>query len=145
MRPTPVLTTVVVAFLAGCGGGQAAAPTPQPTSSAVPELARAPKRNGEIVIRGDLTPASHGRYEFSGDYTVRFEQYAPEDPNTDFRSATTFVTTLDREKEIAAKSSIPLFKAAARTQTRRVRIRGRYYVDAAFGDYPYVIRFTPRG
>jgi hypothetical protein len=145
MRPARVLMTVVVAFVAGCGGGQAAAPTPQPTSSAVPELARTPKRRGEIVIRGELTPASHGPYAFSGDYTVRFEQYAPEDPNTDFRSVTAFVTTLDREKEIAADSSIPLFKAAARTQTRRIRINGRYYVDASFGDYPYVIRFTPRG
>jgi hypothetical protein len=104
-----------------------------------------PKHVGEIVIRGDLTPDSHGPYDFNGDYTVRFEQYAPEDPNIDFTSATTFVTILDREKEIAADSSISLFKAAARRQTRRVRIHGRYYVDATFGDYPYVIRFTPRG
>jgi hypothetical protein len=67
------------------------------------------------------------------------------DPHTDLTSATSFVTTLDREKEIAADSSIPLFKAAKRTQSRRLRINGRYYVDATFGDYPYVIRFTPRG
>jgi hypothetical protein len=145
VRLTRVFATVAAVVVTGCGGGQAAAPTPQPTSSAVPELARAPKRDGEIVIRGDLTPDSHGPYDFSGDYTVRFEQYAPEDPNTDFASMTTFVTTLDREKEIAAESSIPLFKAAARARTRRIRITGRYYVDASFGDYPYVIRFTPRG
>jgi hypothetical protein len=137
-----VAFAIVVVLLTGCG--QTAAPTPQPTSSAVPALARVPKQDGEIIIRGDLTPDSHGPYDFSGEYTVRFEQYAPEDPNTDFTSATTFVTTLDREKEIAADNSIPLFKAAKRTQSRRVRINGRYYVDATFGDYPYVIRFTPR-
>ena len=37
-----------------------------------------------------------------------------------------------------------LFKAAVGTQTRRLRINGRFYVDVSFGDYPYVIRFTPR-
>jgi hypothetical protein len=140
-----VFAIVGAVCVTGCGGGQTAAPAPQPTSSAVPELARVPKQDGEIVVRGDLTPDSHGPYDFRGDYTVRFEQYAPEDPNLDFTSATTFVTTLDREKEIAADSSIPLFKAAKRAQSRRVRINGRYYVDATFGDYPYVIRFTPRG
>jgi hypothetical protein len=131
--------TAVVA----CGGG-APAPAPEPTSTAVPALARAPKHAGEILIRGDVSPASHGPYDLRGVYTVRFQQYAPEDPKTDFTNATSFVAALDRRPEITGRDSVALFKASRRTQTRRLRIDGRFYVDVSFGDYPYVIRITPR-
>jgi hypothetical protein len=35
-------------------------------------------------------------------------------------------------------------QAATRKGQRELTIRGRYYVDISFGDYPYVMRFTPR-
>ena len=50
-------------------------------------------------MRGDLSPASHGPYAFDGRYVVRFEQFAPEDPNVDFTAQTAFVATLDRRAE----------------------------------------------
>ena len=96
-------------------GGCAAAeppPAPTPTATRAPELARAPKAAGEIVVTGDASPASHGPYEFKGAYTVRFEQYAPEDPKLDFSAQTAFVAALDREAEITGGDSIELFEEA---------------------------------
>jgi len=142
LRVTLPLASAFV--LAACGGGTTTPPPPIPTTSVQPALATAPKARGEIVITGDASPASHGPYRFDGDYTVRFEQIAPEDPNLDFTTATSFVVSLDRRAEIADGASIALFDAARAKQTRKLRIDGRFYVDVSFGDYPYVIRFTPR-
>ena len=94
-------------------------------------------------MTGEASPASHGPFRFDGEYTVRFEQHAPEDPDLDFGAATSFVAALDREAEITGGDSIPLFEAARARQTRKLKIDGRYFVDVSFGDFPYVIRFTP--
>ncbi len=94
------------------------------------------------MVSGEASPASHGPYEFNGSYTVSFEQHAPENP--DFSDATSFVAALDREAEIPGGDSIALFEAARAKQTRTLDIEGRFFVDVSFGDYPYVIRFTPR-
>ena len=64
-------------------------------------------------MRGDLSPASHGPYAFDGRYVVRFEQFAPEDPNVDFTDQTSFVATLDRRAEEDGAGSVKLFHAAA--------------------------------
>jgi hypothetical protein len=50
-------------------------------------------------VRGDLSPASHGPYAFDGRYVVRFEQFAPEDPERRLHAQTAFVATLDRRAE----------------------------------------------
>jgi hypothetical protein len=71
---------------------------------------------------------------------VRFEQYAPEDSHQDFRGQTPFVADLERPPGVAA---IHLFNAAAATGRRRLHIDGRFVVDVSFGDFPYVLRFTP--
>ena len=97
------------------------------------------------MIRGELSPASHGPYEFDGRYRVAFEQYAPEDPKLDFSRQTSFVATLDVEAEIERRGSVKLFEISCRTGRRRLEIRGRYFVDVSFGDFPYVIRLTPLG
>jgi len=128
--------------VAACGGD--APPPAKPTVTSTPALARAPKAAGEIVVSGEASPASHGPYRFRGEYTVRFEQFAPEDPELDFSAAVSFVAALDREAEVPRGDSIALFHAARGGQTRRLRIDGRYFVDVSFGDFPYVIRFTPR-
>ena len=133
---------VLALAVAGCGGASAPPPV-APTATAEPELARAPKAEGEIVVTGEASPESHGPFEFNGEYIVRFEQYAPEDPALDFGGATSFVAALDREAEITRGDSIPLFEAARAGQTRKFTIDGRYFVDVSFGDFPYVIRFTP--
>jgi hypothetical protein len=137
-RAAPLLVCVLV--LAACGGSTP--PPAAPTATSEAALSEAPKKAGEILVSGEASPASHGPYDFSGSYTVSFEQHAPEKP--DFTQATSFVAALDREAEITRGDSIELFEASRAKQTRTLDIEGRYFVDVSFGDYPYVIRFTPQ-
>jgi len=140
-RAAPLVSALVL--LAGCGS-QAATPTkpPDPAKAKV-ALLQAPKRAGEIIVRGDLSPASHGPYAFDGRYKVRFEQFAPEDPNVDFTTQTAFVATLDRNAEEDGPGSVRLFHAARRTGSKTRALHGKLFVDVSFGDFPYAIRFTP--
>jgi hypothetical protein len=132
-----------LAVLAGCGGGIEAPTPPPPASKAKVALLRAPTRPGEVVVRADLSPVSKGPFAFDGRYVVRFEQFAPEDPNVDFTDQTSFVADLDRHAEIPGKGSIHLFDASQRTGRRTLTLHGRLYVDVTFGDFPFAIRFTP--
>lgn len=140
-RAAPLVAAL--GLLAGCGS-QAPAPTkpPDPAKARV-ALLQAPRRAGEIVVRGDLSPASHGPYAFDGRYVVRFEQFAPEDPNVDFTAQTAFVATLDRSAEQDGPGSVRLFRAARRTGRRTLALHGKLFVDVSFGDFPYALRFTP--
>ena len=130
-------------LLAGCGAQAAERDRPPDPAKANVALLEAPKRPGEVIVRGDLSPASHGPYAFDGRYVVRFEQFAPEDPNVDFGQQTAFVATLDRQAEQDGPDSVKLFEAATRTSRRTLSLHGRLYVDVSFGDFPYAIRFTP--
>jgi hypothetical protein len=146
----PAALVLLVAALAGaaaCGGGSTAgggssAAAPPPARLA---LAAAPKRPGEFLVRGEASPASHGPFALRGRYVVRFEQVAPEDPELDFRGQTAFVVTADRTPQQEGAGTVRLFRAAARTGRRTVTLRGRLYIDVAFGDFPYAIRLTPVG
>jgi len=140
-RAVPLVAALVL--LAGCGS-EAATPTrpPDPAKAKV-ALLQAPKRAGEVIVRGDLSPASHGPYAFDGRYVVRFEQFAPEDPNVDFTAQTAFVATLDRNAEEDGPGSIGLFHAARRTGRKTLALHGKLFVDVSFGDFPYAIRITP--
>jgi hypothetical protein len=138
-----VILLVGVLAVAGCGGG-ADPPAPPPSASkARVALLQAPKRAGELIVRGEASPASHGPFTFDGRYVVRFEQFAPEDPNVDFAGQTAFVATLDRQAEQEGAGSVRLFRAAKRTGRREVTLHGRLFVDVSFGDFPYALRFTP--
>jgi hypothetical protein len=146
-----VITYAMVAVLAasglgGCGdgGGSAGDGTTATTSAGpLPALASRPPAKGEIVVRGDSSPATHGPYTFAGRYLVRFEQYAPEDAALDFSAQTPLTATL-QPREGDPRGAKPLIEAAQRRGRRELAIRGRYFVDVSFGDFPYVIRFTPR-
>ena len=141
--PRRALLLAALAALAGCGA-EAATPTPPPkASSAKVALLAAPKRPGEVIVRGEVSPASHGPFAFDGRYTVRFEQFAPEDPNVDFKTQTAFVAALDARAEEDGPHSVRLFRTARRTSARTVTLHGRLFVDVSFGDFPYAIRFTP--
>lgn len=98
---------------------------------------------GEIVVRGEASPATHGPYAFSGRYLVRFEQYAPEDATLDFASQTPFSAALTAGRG-DPRGAIKLFEAAAATGRREMTIDGRYFLSIDFGDFPFVLRFTPR-
>lgn len=139
-----VFVLLALPALAGCGsdGGSSSTATTA-TTAGLRVLARRAPAPGEIVVRGDASPATHGPYAFSGRYVVRFEQYAPEDPKLDFTSQTPLSAALTRN-EGDTTGALKLFEAAARSGRRALTIRGRYYVDVSFGDFPYVVRFTPR-
>jgi hypothetical protein len=139
-----LLPLALVVALAGCGADAAEPVKPPSPDSADPALARAAEGPGEILIRGELTPASHGPYALDGRYTVAFEQFAPEDPDVAFRRQTAFVLTLDQRKGIQGKRSIRVFRTARRTGRTTIEAHGRFFADASFGDFPYVIRITPR-
>jgi hypothetical protein len=132
-----------LALLAGCGSEAATRTKPPDPAKAKVALLQAPRRAGEVIVRGDLSPASHGPYAFDGRYVVRFEQFAPEDPHVDFTAQTAFVTTLDRTAEQNGPGSVRLFHAARRTGRRTLALHGRLFVDVSFGDFPYAIRITP--
>jgi hypothetical protein len=140
-RATPLVAVLVL--LAGCGNEASTRTRPPDPAKAKVALLQAPKRAGEIIARGDLSPASHGPYAFDGRYVVRFEQFAPEDPNVDFTTQTAFVATLDRNAEQDGPGSVKLFHAARRTGRRTLTLHGRLFVDVSFGDFPYAIRITP--
>lgn len=152
MRRCLVITYALVVVLAaaslpGCGGdGGSGGDGSTATTSAgpLPALASRPPGKGEIVVRGDSSPATQGPYTFAGRYLVRFEQYAPEDPTLDFSAQTPLTATL-QPHEGDPRGEKPLIEAARRSGRRELDLRGRYFVDVSFGDFPYVIRFTPRG
>ena len=143
-----LVAILLVACIAGsgCGDGGTVGGQAPPSTTVTPELTREPKAEGEVVVRGEASPGSHGPYELSGTYTARFEQYAPEDPNMDFAGQTPLSARLDphANSDAGARKAVPLFETAAHTGTATVRANGRLWIDVEFGDFPYVIRLTPK-
>ena len=127
--------------VAACGGNPSAQRAdPPPSAAARPALLREATGAGEVVVRGETSPKTAGPYPLHGTYNVRFQQYAPEAPETDFTSQTPFVVDLERSPGTPA---MHVFKDAAETGRSTVTVDGRMYVDVSFGDFPFVIRFTP--
>ena len=142
-----ILVALVAAVLLAACGGDGSAPPPRVVPAAdaeAPRLARRAAEGGEVLVRGEGSPASHGPYALHGRYVVRFEQYAPENPELDFGTQTSFTASIDPRREVQEAGSVALFEEPARTGRRTVRLDGRYYLDVSFGDFPYVIRLTPR-
>jgi hypothetical protein len=140
-----LVAILAAAALTGCGdGGGPSTASTATTKSALPALASRPPATGEIVVRGERSPATHGPYSFRGRYLVRFEQYAPEDPALDFSGQTPLTVSLQRRAG-DPRGATAVFESARRSGRRELEIRGRHAVDVSFGDFPYVIRFTPRG
>jgi hypothetical protein len=138
-----VLVLLAAALPAGCGSDPASssgAPQGDAALKGDPTLARTPKRPGEIVLRASASPKTHGPIELDGRYTVRFEQYAPEDPHLDFAAQTAFVAALTTPSGRPAER---LFRTARARGTTTITAHGRYLVDVSFGDFPYVLRFSP--
>jgi hypothetical protein len=153
VRRRTAIVLLVAAACGGataCGGGSSGTGARSGTAAgappvARPALARAQRRPGEILVQAQASPTSHGPLALNGRYVARFEQIAPEDPKLDFTAQTTFVAMFDRKPEQEGADSVRLFRAAARTGRRTVTLRGRWYLDVSFGDFPYAIRLTPAG
>jgi hypothetical protein len=125
------------------GGGTKPATATTATTAALPALATRPAAAGEIVVRGEGSPASKGPYTFDGRYLVRFVQYAPEDPQLDFTGQTPFAAQLAVRPD-DPRGAVKLFEDAAASGRRELEIHGRRNVEVTFGDFPWVLRFTPR-
>lgn len=109
-----------------------------------PPLATERPADGELVFRGAYAPRSHKPVDLRGRYLVRFRQWAPEAPGRDFENETAFVASLIGTSGPDKGRRVRLFRAAAARGERRVELSGTYLLDVAFGDFPYVVRFTPR-
>jgi hypothetical protein len=148
-RRTVLALLAAAALASACGGGSSdGGPAPGASgdgapAAAKPALARAAQRPGEVLVQGQASPASHGPFTLRGRYVVRFEQIAPEDPRLDFAAQTPFVAALDRKAEQDGPGSVRLFRTAARTGRKEMRLSGRYFIDVSFGDFPYAVRLTP--
>jgi hypothetical protein len=139
-----LIAAPAAALLGGCGDGDSGAQaSTSTTSAALPALASRPAGPGEIVVRGESSPATYGPFTLRGRYLARFEQYAPEDPALDFSGQTPLTVSLQRRAG-DPRGAIALLQSARRSGRSELEIRGRYVVDVAFGDFPYVLRFTPR-
>lgn len=152
-RPTlfpAVLIAVTCALLiampaTGCGGDRTEPKPPPaagPSAPGAPALLREPLRDGEVLVDGEASPRTHGPFSFEGRYTVRFAQYAPENPKLNFAGQTPFVAELYPVGS-RGRGSIQLFREASKSGRRVLRLSGNYLVDVSFGDFPYVIRFEP--
>lgn len=142
----PVVLCVAVMAFTGCGASEKPPSGPDQanaTGEARPAIGRSAARKDEILVRGDASPKTHGPFRFHGRYLVRFEQYAPEDPKLDFASQTPFTASLTPRRG-DPRGATKLFADAIGKKRRELTVGGRYYVDVSFGDFPYVIRFTPR-
>jgi hypothetical protein len=100
-------------------------------------------RKDEVMVDAEYSPHRDGPYSFDGTYLVRFAQYDPEAPRTSFAGQTPFVADLTGLGRRARK--IALFHQAAAGGKRTMRLHGKYFVEVSFGDFPYVLRFTPTG
>ncbi|HEY0278679.1 MAG TPA: hypothetical protein VGC32_10470 [Solirubrobacterales bacterium] len=145
----PVVLWVLLALtvvVAGCGGGGTSATPPAeagPNAPGAPALLKRKVGKGEVMVQAEYSPHRDGPYGFDGTYLIQFAQYDPEAPKLVFGHQTPFVAYLTgtgrRPKKIA------LFHAAAAGAERTMRLHGRYFVEVSFGDFPYVLRFTPTG
>jgi hypothetical protein len=97
---------------------------------------------GEVMVAAEASPQRKGPFRFDGRYKVKFAQYAPEAPGRSFANQTPFVAYLIPAARPAAKPE-QLFNAAAKEKERTLSIQGRYFVEVAFGDFPFAMRFTP--
>lgn len=136
------LLVVLATLPAGCGSDSASSGAPRGDAALKgdPVLARTPEKPGEVVLRARTSPQTHGPIALDGRYTVRFEQYAPEDPALDFATQTAFVADLQTP---GGRTAAHLFRAARSSGSRTITAHGRYLVDVSFGDFPYVLRFSP--
>lgn len=139
------LFALLLVGLAGCGGsGESSEPPPAAGIDApnAPQLLTDPEAPGEFLFHADFSPQTFGPVTLDGGYTVRFVQYAPEDAEMDFSSQTLFMASLVKVSGKGPKE-IPLFQDAARSGQTRVSAEGTYELEVSFGDFPFVIRFTP--
>jgi hypothetical protein len=135
-----VLTIVV----AGCGGKSATPPPAAgPTAPGAPALLKQKVQKGEVMVDAEYSPHRDGPYRLDGTYLVRFAQYDPEAPRMSFAGQTPFVAYLTGPGRRPQK--ITLFHQAAAGGKRTMRLHGKYFVEVSFGDFPYVLRFTPTG
>ena len=151
-------------LVAGCGGTttktvtetvtrvetvevESAAPAAVPSAVAdggAPALATAPRRVGQVIFKGEGL-ASVGPKTFKGGvYMVRFEQWAPDEPDLNFRSdASSIVIQLNRKPGKIGADAVTVTNATKKKGKTSVTVpAGRWYADVQ-ADHAWAVRFTP--
>ncbi|MBS1882349.1 MAG: hypothetical protein JSS97_05270 [Actinobacteria bacterium] len=118
-------------------------PAAGPQAPGAPALLKQKLRPGEVMLDAEYSPERKGPFRLEGHYLVRFAQYAPESPGMSFGDQTPFVAYLAGTNP--GEKKIALFHRATARGRRTLSLNGRYFVEVAFGDFPYVLRFTPTG
>lgn len=133
---------MVTVVAAGCGQ-QKAAPPPEagPGAPGAPALLKKKLQQGEVMVDAEYSPHRDGPFHFDGNYVVQFAQYDPESARTNFSHQTPFVAYLSGTGRKPKKAT--LFHQATAGGRRTMSLHGTYFVEVSFGDFPYVLRFTP--
>ncbi len=140
-----IAALAIGAALSGCGGaGNEAPPAAGAGAPGAPALLERELGPGELLVEGEATPHEAGPFRLDGRYRVSFAQYAPEAPRRGFAGEVPFVAELRSVSDPRARP-VRLFREAAKGGTRTIELRGRYAVEVLFGDFPFVLRFTPAG
>ena len=82
-----------------------------------------------------------------GIYTVKFEQFDPDNPSNEFRYSTSssFIVFLDRKPGVMDAESQFIFHNFGRNgETQKTLPGGPFYVDVTNADHSYVVRLTPQ-
>lgn len=138
-----IAASLALVGVAGCGGEQEEPPpAPGPDAPNAPALLTEPETDGEYLFSAGRSPRTFGPRPFKGRYSVRFAQYAPENPNVNFGDHIPFVAKILR----VSGSGPPvrrLFREASKSGQTEVELDGRYVIEVSFGDFPFAVRFTP--
>jgi hypothetical protein len=145
LGPLTLFALLALTIVIAACGGKSATPPPAagPSAQGAPAMLKQKVRKGEVMVDAEYSPHRDGPYRFDGTYLVRFAQYDPEAPRMSFAGQTPFVADLTGLGRRPKK--IPLFHQAAAGGKRTMRLHGNYFVEVSFGDFPYVLRFTPTG
>ena len=151
--------TAALALLAGCalavscGSDERVVTTtvvqtvtaPPEETTGMPDIGRRPAGKGEVVIRGDAAPKTHGPYDFEpGTYQFQFAQYA-KGGGVDFAAeASSFSAVVNRKPGTTAPDSQLLANVTARSGAGQINLSGKLFVEVQSADYAYVMRFTPQ-
>jgi hypothetical protein len=141
-----LVTSVAAAWLigfAGCGGnddGKAKRQSGQSTTPAAGneaakgDLAKGPKRKGEIVIRGNDAPRTYGPFTKSGTaYNVQFEQ-----------SKSSPISVAAEPRKVATSAAAVLQASGKRGQASAKVPWKRFYLWVPEAAPSYVLRLTPK-
>lgn len=162
MRPVALAPVIAIVALTagGCGSSETATKTVTVTktetvtaataasaaagSSSESAQVRKTRRAGEIVIEGDNQTSIPRKFS-GGVYRVQWRQWAPENPDLDFRTeSSSFMVQLRRKPGVIDGRTVHVINATKEKGSTYVTVpAGRWYIDVGSADHLWSMRFTP--